>query len=61
MASSSDRGRRRELTHYGDPDFALCLRRSFACAMGYGEAMLARPVIGITNAAANRHGAIVPR
>ena len=35
------------LTHYGDPDFAAYLRRSFARAMGYSDEALARPVIGI--------------
>jgi len=44
-------GLRRGLTHYGDPDFALYLRRSFARSMGYSDAMLDRPVIGITNTA----------
>src|SRR4030088_887732 len=37
------------LTGYGDPDFALYLRRSFAKSMGYSSAMLARPVVGIAN------------
>jgi dihydroxy-acid dehydratase len=37
------------LTNYGDPDFALYLRRSFARAMGYSTEMLARPVIGIAD------------
>ena len=40
-------GLRRGLTHYGDPDFALYLRRSFARSMGLGEAMLERPIVGI--------------
>jgi dihydroxy-acid dehydratase len=35
------------LTHYGDPAFSLYLRRSFAKSMGYSEAMLSRPVVGI--------------
>jgi dihydroxy-acid dehydratase len=35
------------LTQYGDPDFSLYLRRSFAQSMGYSRAMLARPVVGI--------------
>src|SRR6266481_2749712 len=39
----------RGLTNYGDRDFALYLRRSFAKSMGYSSAMLARPVIGIAN------------
>lgn len=40
-------GLRRGLTHYGDPDFALYLRRSFARSTGLSEAMLERPVVGI--------------
>jgi dihydroxy-acid dehydratase len=37
------------LTNYGDPDFALYLRRSFARSMGYSQEMLSRPVIGIAD------------
>ena len=37
------------LTNYGDPDFALYLRRSFARSMGYSTELLAKPVIGIAN------------
>jgi dihydroxy-acid dehydratase len=44
-------GLRRGLTHYGDPDFALYLRRSFALSMGYSTTLLERPVIGIANTA----------
>jgi dihydroxy-acid dehydratase len=51
MPTSQKTGLRRGLTHYGDPDFALYLRRSFARSMGYSDAMLARPVVGITNTA----------
>ena len=40
-------GLARGLTNYGDRDFALYLRRSFAKSMGYSAEMLARPVIGI--------------
>ncbi|HET6520508.1 MAG TPA: dihydroxy-acid dehydratase, partial [Geminicoccaceae bacterium] len=43
------RGLARGVTHYGDPDFALYLRRSFARSMGYGGAMLERPVVGIVD------------
>jgi dihydroxy-acid dehydratase len=43
----TERGLARGLTNYGDRDFALYLRRSFAAAMGYSREMLARPVIGI--------------
>jgi dihydroxy-acid dehydratase len=35
------------LTNYGDTDFSLYLRRSFAQSMGLSRAMLQRPVIGI--------------
>jgi len=37
------------LTNYGDPDFALYLRRSFARSMGYSSELLAKPVIGIAD------------
>jgi len=37
------------LTNYGDPDFALYLRRSFARSMGYSLDLLSRPVIGIAD------------
>ena len=39
------------LTNYGDRDFSLYLRRSFAKSMGYSGAMLARPVVGIAHTA----------
>jgi dihydroxy-acid dehydratase len=35
------------LTNYGDKDFSLYLRRSFAQSMGYSRAMLGKPVVGI--------------
>jgi dihydroxy-acid dehydratase len=35
------------LTNYGDRDFSLYLRRSFAKSMGYTNASLAKPVVGI--------------
>src|SRR6201997_3036718 len=35
------------LTNYGDRDFSLYLRRSFAQSMGYSRASLAKPVVGI--------------
>ncbi|HZN86329.1 MAG TPA: IlvD/Edd family dehydratase [Burkholderiales bacterium] len=50
-ASDGPRGLARGLTNYGDPDFALYLRRSFATSMGYSKAMLARPVVGIAQSA----------
>src|SRR5271170_1812207 len=42
-------GLARGLTNYGDPDFALYLRRSFARSMGYSTDMLAGAVIGIAD------------
>lgn len=35
------------LTNYGDMDFSIYLRRSFASSMGYSREMLAKPIIGI--------------
>jgi dihydroxy-acid dehydratase len=35
------------LTNYGDRNFSLYLRRSFARSMGISEAMLAGPIVGI--------------
>jgi dihydroxy-acid dehydratase len=46
-AGQSRRGIARGLTNYGDPAFARYLRRSFAKSMGYSDAMLDRPVVGI--------------
>ena len=40
-------GLRRNLTNYGDRDFAIYLRRSFARSMGYSLEMLDRPIVGI--------------
>ena len=39
------------LTNYGDKDFSLYLRRSFAKSMGYSDEMLDRPIVGIVNTA----------
>src|SRR5882757_7955059 len=38
------------LTNYGDKDFSLYLRRSFARSMGISDRLLAAPVIGIAAA-----------
>ncbi len=46
---SSGRGLARNTSNYGDRDFALYLRRSFAKSMGYSQAMLDRPVVGIVD------------
>src|SRR6185437_10830839 len=40
-------GLKHGLTNYGDCDFSLYLRRSFAQSMGYSRASLAKPVVGI--------------
>ena len=40
-------GLARGLTNYGDLDFAVYLRKSFARSMGYSVEMLARPTVGI--------------
>ncbi|MGD2139206.1 MAG: dihydroxy-acid dehydratase [Burkholderiales bacterium] len=42
-------GIRRNLTNYGDPGFAVYLRRSFARSMGYSKDMLDRPIVGIAS------------
>src|ERR1700760_619877 len=43
------RGLARNPANYGDKEFALYLRRSFAKSMGYSQAMLDRPVVGIVD------------
>jgi dihydroxy-acid dehydratase len=47
MTDETVRGLANGLTNYGDKDFALYLRKSFARSMGYSDAMLARPTVGI--------------
>lgn len=47
MSDETVRGFANGLTNYGDKDFALYLRKSFARSMGYSNAMLARPTVGI--------------
>ena len=44
----------RNASNYGDPAFALYLRRSFAKSMGYSQAMLDKPVVGIVGDGAFR-------
>ena len=53
MADDAPQGLARGLTHYGDAGFALFLRRSFARSMGYSNALLAQPTIGIASAASD--------
>src|ERR1700676_1026965 len=43
-------GLSRGLTNYGDRDFSLYLRRAFAKSMGFSDAMLERPIVGIATA-----------
>jgi dihydroxy-acid dehydratase len=47
--SKNDQGLAGGLTNYGDRDFALYLRRSFAGSMGYSREMLAKPIVGIAH------------
>src|SRR6202166_2079441 len=47
MTDETVRGLANGLTNYGDKDFALYLRRSFARSMGYSNEMLTRPTVGI--------------
>src|SRR5438477_6258109 len=47
--SDQPHGLARGLTNYGDADFSLYLRRSFAKSMGYSSEMLERPVVGIAD------------
>jgi dihydroxy-acid dehydratase len=45
--NSKGEGLRQGLTNYGDRDFSLYLRKSFASSMGYSREMLEKPVVGI--------------
>ena len=47
MGNDRKRGLSRTLTDYGDRDFSIYLRRSFAKSMGYSQEMLDRPIVGI--------------
>src|SRR5689334_11474071 len=47
MPPDRPHGLKRTLTNYGDRDFAIYLRRSFARSMGYSKEMLERPIVGI--------------
>ena len=47
MADTDDKGFARGLTNYGDRDFSLYLRKSFASSMGYSREMLAKKIVGI--------------
>ncbi|MBN8635517.1 MAG: dihydroxy-acid dehydratase [Anaerolineae bacterium] len=45
----TDHGLANRLTEYGDREFALFLRRSFAQSMGFSADALGKPIIGIVN------------
>ncbi|MFZ4478535.1 MAG: IlvD/Edd family dehydratase [Rhodoferax sp.] len=51
MNNTSKIGLARGLTNYGDADFSLYLRRTFAKAAGYSNQMASRPVVGIAQSA----------
>jgi dihydroxy-acid dehydratase len=53
MTDEAPRGLGRNAANYGDRDFALYLRRSFAKSMGYSQAALDRPVVGIADTASD--------
>lgn len=44
---TDEQGLRKGLTNYGDKDFAIYLRRSFARSMGLSREMLDKPIVGI--------------
>ena len=55
MADAEDDGPAgigRGLTNYGDPDFAIYLRRSFARSMGYSNDMLEKKAANIAQSGA---------
>jgi len=47
MSDNNEFGLARGLTNYGDRDFSLYLRRSFASSMGYSRDMLSKKIVGI--------------
>ena len=49
MTDENGRGLARGLTNYGDPDFSVYLRNSFASSMGYSREVLKKPIVGIAN------------
>ena len=49
MTRDADRTSRNQLIRYGDADFSTFMRRAFAKGMGYTDADLEKPVIGIAN------------
>ena len=49
MSKEKKVGFSRGLTNYGDQDFSLYLRNSFAASMGYSKEVLKKPIVGIAN------------
>jgi len=47
MTDDTEHGIARGLTNYGDRDFSVYLRKSFASSMGYSREMLAKKIVGI--------------
>lgn len=47
MSDEKKHGIARGLTNYGDFDFSIYLRKSFAKSMGYSDEMLDKPIVGI--------------
>lgn len=45
----NEQGFANRLTEYGDREFALFLRRSFAASMGYSREAIGKPIVGIVN------------
>jgi len=49
MENDENAGLARGLTNYGDRDFSVYLRNSFAASMGYSREVLQKPIVGIAN------------
>ncbi|WP_340252242.1 dihydroxy-acid dehydratase [Roseobacter sp. HKCC-CH-9208] len=49
MSKEKKVGFSKGLTNYGDQDFSLYLRNSFAASMGYSKEVLKKPIVGIAN------------
>ncbi|MDA9012113.1 dihydroxy-acid dehydratase [Planktomarina temperata] len=49
MGDETVKGLSRGLTNYGDKDFSVYLRNSFASSMGYSREVLKKPIVGIAN------------
>ena len=49
MSKEKKVGLSKGLTNYGDQDFSLYLRNSFAASMGYSKEVLSKPIVGIAN------------